>query len=99
MRYNRQVGTSREGHPVYLYTDPTTGTTRFVVVLPDGRAFYSDQYGRISPPGTNDKAVGGALLGGLVLGLAFGPAGAIIGAIAGAVVGNEASKGEKKGGT
>lgn len=98
MGYGRQVGSSREGYPVHIYTDPRTGITRFVVVLPDGRAFYSDQYGRISPPGANDKAVGGALVGGLLAGLAFGPAGAIIGAIAGALIGNEASKAEKKGG-
>ncbi len=97
MGYGPQVGTSREGYPVYLYSDPRTGITRFVVVLPDGRAFYSDQYGRISPPSATKKPLGEYSWGGLLAGLAFGPAGAILGAIAGALLGNEAAKAEKRG--
>jgi hypothetical protein len=87
MGYGRQVGTSREGYPVYLYTDVRTNLTRPVVVLPDGRAFYSDAQGRIiTTPSEPDKQVGLALIGGL-LGLAFGGGGAILGALIGAAAG------------
>jgi len=92
MGYGRQVGTSREGYPIYLYIDPSTNLTRHVVVLPDGRAFYSDPQGRITTtPNAADKQVGFAIIGGL-LGLAFGGAGAILGALIGAAAGNLLSK-------
>lgn len=73
MAYGPQIGISREGHPVYLYTDPATQLTHYVVVLPDGRAFFSDQQGRIlATPADTTPEVAGAILGGLI-GLVFGP--------------------------
>lgn len=87
MGYGPQIGTSREGYPVYLYTDARTNVTRPVVVLPDGRAFYSDAGGRIgSTPAEPDKQVGLALIGGLI-GLAFGGGFAVLGALIGAAAG------------
>jgi hypothetical protein len=87
--YGPQIGTSHEGHPVYLYTDARTGLTSYVVILPDGRAFYSDVKGRIvSTPSEPNKQVGLAILFG-VAGLAMGGgAGAIVGALVGAIAGN-----------
>jgi len=93
MGYGPQVGNSHEGYPVYLYTDPQSQMTTYVVVLPDGRAFYSDAHGRIvATPVESDKQVAGAALGGLAGLAVFGPVGGIIGAILGAIVGNELSK-------
>jgi hypothetical protein len=93
--YGPLVGHSPEGYPVYLYTDPQTRLTCRVVVLPDGRAFYSDMNGRIvAKPVEANTQVGLALVGsifGLILG---GAGGAIIGALAGAVMGNQLSKKE-----
>jgi len=86
--YGPQIGSSPEGFPIYPYTDPQTKFTTYVVVLPDGRAFYCDAQGRIvaTPNEASVRTflalVGGA--GGFLLG---GAAGAIAGAIAGAVVG------------
>lgn len=91
--YGPQVGHSPEGYPIYLYTDPRSGLTTYVVVLPDGRAFYSDVHGgfHVNPTESNAPVAGAIVLGtaGFLLG---GPAGAIIGAIFGAIAGNEASK-------
>jgi hypothetical protein len=93
MGYGQQVAISHEGYPVYLYTDPHSQMTTYVVVLPDGRAFYSDAHGRIfAPTVESDKQAAGAALVGLA-GLAFfGPVGGIVGAIVGAIVGNELAK-------
>jgi uncharacterized membrane protein len=92
MPYGPQIGISREGYPVYLYTDPATQLTRFVVVLPDGRAFFSDKQGRIlATPADTTPEVAGAILGGLI-GLVFGPEGAILGALLGAVAGGLSKK-------
>jgi uncharacterized membrane protein len=93
MGYGPRVAFSHEGYPVYLYTDPHSQMRTYVVVLPDGRAFYSDARGRIvATPAESDKQVAGALVGGLT-GLAlFGPVGAIVGAFLGAIAGNELSK-------
>lgn len=91
--YGPQVGTSHEGHAIYLYTDPITGIKSHVVILPDGRAFYSDSRGRIqSTPPEPNKQVGLALLGGLVGLAAGGGAGAIIGAFLGAIAANIAKQ-------
>ncbi len=85
--YGPQIGRSPEGFPVYQYTDPQSKLTTFVVVLPDGRAFYSDERGKIVstpvflPTGV-DSQVGLALLGGIIgLALGGGPLGAIVGGI------------------
>lgn len=84
---------SNEGHPIYLYTDPRTGLTNYVVILPDGRAFYSDARGRIeSTPPEPNKQVGLALLGGLAGLAAGGGVGGIIGAFLGAIAANIAKK-------
>jgi hypothetical protein len=93
MGYGPQVGTSREGYPIYLYTDPRTNLRNYVVVLPDGRAFYSDAHGKIgAAPAEANKQVVLAFLGGIV-GLAFGAGpGAILGALLGATVGNLLNK-------
>jgi len=92
--YGPPVGQSAEGFPIYLYTDPNSRLTSYVVVLPDRRAFYSDQYGRIiSKPTDTNPQVALALLGGIVgLAMGLGPVGAIVGGILGAAVGNEAAK-------
>jgi hypothetical protein len=93
MGYGPQVAKSREGYPVYLYTNPSSRTTTYVVVLPDGRALYSDAHGRIvANPVESDKQVAGAAVGGIAGLAAFGPVGGIVGAILGAIVGNELSK-------
>jgi hypothetical protein len=93
MGYGPQIGTSREGYPVYLYTDTRTNLTNYVVVLPDGRAFYSDARGNIvAKPVEANKQVALALVGGLVgLAVASGP-GAILGALLGAAAGNILNK-------
>lgn len=92
MGYSPQVGTSRQGYPIYLYTDERTNLTHYVVVLPDGRAFYSDAEGRfVTTPAEPDKQIGLALIGGL-LGLAFGGGGAILGALIGATAGGLLNK-------
>jgi hypothetical protein len=63
--------------------------TNYVVVLPDGRAFYSDAHGNIvATPVEANKQVGLAVIGGLI-GLAVGSGpGAILGALLGAAAGN-----------
>lgn len=91
--YGPRVGTSHEGYPVYLYTDPQSQKTTYVVVLPDGRSLYSDKDGRIVPtPIESDKQVAGAAVGGLAGLLIGGPGLGIVGAILGAIVGNVISK-------
>jgi hypothetical protein len=92
--YGPRVGHSREGYPVYLYTDPHTKMVNYVVVLPDGRVFHSDSEGRILTTfgsQANSEAVSAIVLGtgGLLLG---GPIGGIVGAIAGAIVANQLKK-------
>jgi len=95
--YGPQVGTSHQGHPIYVYTDPRTGIISHVVILPDGRAFYSDAKGRIeSAPAEPNKPVGLAVLGGLVGLAAGGGVGAIIGALFGAIAGNIAANTAKR---
>ena len=86
--YIDQVGENSQGYPIYLYHDPRSGSVRYVVVLPDGKAVYSDPAGNItSATGQSSNAATGAMLFGLG-GLALaGPLGGIVGAIAGAVVG------------
>jgi hypothetical protein len=91
--YGPQVGSSREGYPIYLYTDSRTKLTTYVVVLPDGRAFYSDAQGRIvATPAKTDSAVALALVAGAAGLWLGGPVGGIIGAIFGAIMGEEVSK-------
>ena len=86
--YGPQVGTSVQGNPIYLYTDPRSKLTSYVIVLPDGRAFHSDQHGNISatPVEANNASVALALIGGIVGLLLGGPGVALIGAALGAVV-------------
>jgi hypothetical protein len=96
--YGSPIGKSSEGFPVYLYTDPNSNLRTYVVVLPDGRAFYSDRQGKIvSTPQDASPAVEAlALLGG-ILGLALGgPGGAILGGVAGAALGELAKKRAKQ---
>lgn len=86
--YGPKIGQTPEGHPIYPYTDPSSKIVSYVVVLPDGRAFYSDAYGNIAPPrGEGDAEVAGAIVTGTLGALAGGPVGAIVGAIAGAIAG------------
>lgn len=95
--YGPQVGTSHQGHPIYVYTDPRTGIASHVVILPDGRAFYSDAKGTIvSAPAEPNRPVGLAVLGGLVGLAAGGGVGAIIGALFGAIAGNIAANSAKR---
>ncbi len=91
--YGPQVGKSREGYPVYLYTDPQSRLTTYVVVLPDGRAFYSDIRGRIvSKPVEANNQIALALVGGILGAVLGGPEGAILGALLGAAAGELLSK-------
>jgi hypothetical protein len=93
--YGPVVGHSPEGYPIYLYTDPRSKLTQYVVVLPDHRAFYCDTKGRIvSKPTEANPQIALGVIGGLI-GLLVGggnPLGAILGGIVGAALGNEASK-------
>ncbi len=92
--YGPIIGQSPEGFPVYLYTDPRSNRTSYVVVFPDGRAFYSNQTSRIvgPPSGTADAEVTGAIVTGTLGALAAGPLGGIIGAIAGAILAGKLKK-------
>jgi hypothetical protein len=86
--YGPMIGQTPEGYPIYSYTDPRSNVVSFVVVLPDGRAFYSDAYGNIAAPGGQLEAeVAGAIVTGTLGGLAGGPVGAMVGAVAGAIMG------------
>ena len=92
--YGPVIGRSPEGFPVYLYTNPESKLTTYIVVLPDGRAFYSDRGGRIvsdireASPAVEVLAILGGLLG-LVIG---GAPGAVLGGLAGAALGQVAKK-------
>jgi hypothetical protein len=92
--YGPQIAQSPEGFPVCLYTDPQSKLNRYVVVLPDGRAFYSDQHGRIvSTPAESNPEVALALVGGIIgLLTGFGPGGALLGGLVGAILGKQAAK-------
>jgi hypothetical protein len=89
---------SPEGFPVYLYTDPNSKLRTYVVVLPDGRAFYSDIQGRIvSTPQDASPAVEAlAIVGGVIGAFVGGPAGAVLGGIVGAALGQIAKNQAKK---
>ena len=83
-RYQGPLGTNTQGWPIYLHRDIDSNEWRYVVVLPDGRAFYSDANGHIGHVTRENNAVLGATivgLGGLALG---GPVGGIVGALIGA---------------
>lgn len=88
--YGSMVGRSKEGHPIYVYTDPHSKSVHYVVVLPDGKAYISDSDGHIGAGSEGgDVELFGAMVagaGGLLLG---GPLGGIIGAIVGAIAGNQ----------
>jgi hypothetical protein len=89
------VGHSAEGFPVYLYTDPRSKLTSYVVMFPDGRSFYSNEGGQIlGPPSSGgiDSEVTGAIVTGTLGALAGGPVGGIIGAIAGAFLAGKLKK-------
>lgn len=88
--YRNKVGESPEGHPIYLYEDPRSGILHYVVILPNGRAAYSDSSGRIGSPVNTGLTV--AILGGVGGFLVGGPVAGIVGALAGAVVGQELLK-------
>jgi hypothetical protein len=92
--YGPKVGQSREGYPIFLYTDPQTKLVSYVVVLPNGRVFSSDAEGNILTTYGNQanvEAVTAIVLGtgGFLLG---GPIGGIVGALAGAIVGSQLKK-------
>lgn len=85
--YGPQVGVTPEGHPIYLYTDPNSKLSSYVVVLPNGKAFYADSTGKISArPVDANKQIGLALIGGLIGFALGGPGGAIAGAAVGTVL-------------
>jgi len=92
--YGPQVGRSSQGYPIYLYTDPHSRLMSYVVVKPDGRAFYSDDRGNVRQPHPEadvevvSAMVSVAIVGGGVGAIAgLGPVGAVVGAIAGAIAG------------
>ena len=92
--YGPQVTQSPEGFPVCLYTDPHSKLNRYVVILPDGRAFYSDEHGRIvSTPAESNPEVALAVVGGIIgLLTGLGPGAALLGGLAGALLGKQAAK-------
>ncbi len=85
-RYRGPLGSNAQGWPIYLHRDLHSSEWRHVVVLPDGRVFYSDAAGHIGHVAAreNNTVLGATIfgLGGLALG---GPVGGIVGAIIGAV--------------
>jgi hypothetical protein len=91
--YGPMIGRSKEGHPIYIYTNPRSRSVHYVVVLPDGNAYLSDADGQIgTTPEESPAELAGAMVagaGGLLLG---GPVAGIIGAIVGAIVGNQIKK-------
>jgi hypothetical protein len=92
--YGPPIGKSPEGFPVYLYTDPASKLRTYVVVLPDGRAFYSDMHGQIvcSPVDASQQAEVLAIAGGLLGFLLGGGPGALLGGAIGAVLGQAVKK-------
>ena len=91
--YGPPIGQSREGYPIYLYTNPQTRAVNYVVVLPDGRAYYSDLHGRIGAVSKEGNAeVAGALVLGTSALLFGGPVAGILGAIAGAIAANQLAR-------
>lgn len=85
--YGPLVGHSPQGFPIYLFTDPQSKLTCYVIVLPDSRAFYCDKQGKIvaKPVAANQEIIL-ALIGGTT-GFALGGAlGAAIGAITGLIL-------------
>ena len=80
--YGPRVGQTPQGYPIFLYTDPRSKIMSYVVVQPDGRAYYSDSQGRNvgKPHGAADAAIAGAMIGGM-LGAIAGPAVAMFGAV------------------
>jgi hypothetical protein len=92
--YGPKVGQSREGYPIFLYTDPHTKLASYVVVHPGNRVFPCDSEGRVLATygsQANVEAATAIVLGtgGLFLG---GPIGGIVGALAGALVGSQFKK-------
>jgi hypothetical protein len=85
--YGPVVGHNPQGFPIHLFTDPQSRMTCFVIVLPDGRAFYCDRQGNIvARPVPANQEVVLALIGGTAGFALGGPAGAAIGAIAGLIL-------------
>jgi outer membrane lipoprotein SlyB len=93
------IGKSSEGFPVYLYTDPQSKLRTYVVVLPDGRTFYSDRQGKIvSTPQDASPAVEAlAILGGVIGAALGGPGGALLGGAIGVVLGQIAKRNQGRG--
>jgi len=90
--YGPLVGHSPQGFPIYLYTDPQSRLTCYVIVLPDSRAFYCDKQGKIvAKPVAANQDIVLALIGGTTGFALGGPAGAAIGALAGLIL-SELSK-------
>jgi len=89
--FGPMTGRTKKGHPIYLYTDPHSKSVHYVVVLPDGNAYFSDSSGNIGiSSDQGDVGLFFAMLGGasgLLLG--GGPLGGILGAIVGAIAGNQ----------
>ena len=94
--YGPIVGQTPEGFPIHLYTDPISRFRTYVVVSPNGQAFYSNERGQIvsSSSGSTrvDSEVTGAIVTGTLGALAGGPVGAILGAIAGAFIAGKLKK-------
>ena len=85
--YGPIVGHNSQGYPIYLYTDPQSKLTSYVVVLPDHRAFYCDQQGQIvTKPVEAKKQIALALIAGTAGFAIGGPVGALIGAVAGLIL-------------
>jgi hypothetical protein len=77
------IGTSREGYPIYEYWDGGPGGIRYVVQLPNRKAYFCDRAGRINPLSLSERmltaavlaSAGGVAFGGVVGGLVAAAAG------------------------
>ena len=91
--YKHIVGHNSRGDPIYLYQEPRSGMSRYVVVLQNGRAVYSDRAGNIGYPADESaNRMTGAMLGGLGALALAGPVAALVGAVAGAFLGDAVFK-------
>jgi hypothetical protein len=67
MALGPQIGKSREGYPVYRFTDARTKRETYVVVLPDHRTYYSDVNGKlVATPIDANSPIAAAVLGGML---------------------------------
>ena len=85
--FSQQIGVNAAGFPIYVYFDRQTNTYHYVVMLPNGRAIYTNERGEPVAATPAKPILPLAVLGGSVGFLAGGPVGVLIGALLGALAG------------